>query len=769
MKGISHSYISLFFQGVLALVVFLAWDVSELQAQSFLRDLVTRSPGDLSKHHQEYDGVRGCVSCHVNQLGGDLEFSKCLDCHFEIRQRIEENRGYHRGKDQCSDCHSEHQGRDAYIFAPNPNWVEGYLYGPPDQQREMPAFDHSRDAQWPLIGKHQQVECADCHNTYRRHYQTGEATETRSYLGAPTACYDCHADVYRHEFSRSEWLICTDCHSSGIESWKRMASPMPFNHNTTRYPLVGLHRSVGCVDCHQVQPGESSVTRFAPLPFQQCTDCHYDVHEGKFGSDCESCHSVFKKWTVVEPVAPELKDFDHNKTRFPLKGYHQAVSCESCHYSEEKKYKFPDTGFQECSHCHGLPHGNQFANQSCQDCHVEERRFTESSFDLARHQKTDFPLVGKHQFIQCNQCHHQGQFQELAFGECSDCHVNVHPERQIDRTCHDCHNTTSFAWIDFDHDRQTNFRLTGKHQDVACLSCHVEQIFKNMPASNDEPNCQSCHADPHGAAMSNQCADCHRTEGFHLVRNFQHSDFGFQLDGRHAEISCQNCHPQHLLQDYSIPGSSGAWSAKACVHCHIDVHQGAYGTQCESCHNTSRFEVVGGEKVHDLGFFKLEGAHDQLDCQACHRPDTNLQGLGSLCAWCHEADDIHLGAFGLECQDCHTQTAWHPSTFRHNTTGFRLTGAHRFASCESCHVNQVYQGLPSDCYFCHVDSFVSTFTQDPDPHGGGRNVVVTDCEQCHVPIDWRIRRGGGYNVWGWGVGGSGLRRLSISGLGGGLR
>lgn len=704
---------------------------------------MTRSPGDLSKYHQEWDSVSGCVSCHVNQLGGDLAEGKCLDCHPKIASRIEEDRGYHRGKTICSDCHQEHAGREAYIFAPSPNWVDGYTYGPEDSPKQMPAFDHGADAQWPLRGKHAAVECNDCHTQQRTHYKTGAKSETRTFLGASTRCYDCHQDVYKHEFSRNEWLDCETCHSSSIQSWKRLSQPMPFDHNTTDYPLQGLHRPVACASCHSPQPGKVPVTTFAPLAFGQCTDCHADPHQGKFGSDCESCHSVFQEWNDVKVAETGMEGFDHNTTAFPLNGYHKAVACESCHYREDGSYKFQDRPFAACSDCHGLPHGEQFAGQSCQDCHTEEQKFYESTYSLERHNQTDFALDGKHQVLNCQSCHSNGIFENLPHESCSNCHVNVHPERQIDRECQDCHNTTSFSWIQFDHNRQTDFNLTGKHQEVACLSCHVDQIFKNMPADNANPNCQMCHADPHGDAMPNACADCHRTEGFQLVRNFDHGEFGFVLDGRHSEISCQSCHPKHLLSDYKIPNVAPGANAQACVNCHMDVHDGAYGSQCQSCHNTSRFEVAGGEKVHDLGFFELKGAHDQMDCQTCHTADTNLQGLGPACGWCHEKDDIHLGAFGLECQDCHSQEAWFPSQFKHNTTAFRLTGAHRFVACESCHVNQVYSGLPNDCYFCHVDSFVNTLTSIPDPHQGGRDAALLDCSSCHVPVDWKIRRGGG--------------------------
>ncbi len=39
--------------------------------------------------------------------------------------------------------------------------------------------------------------------------------------------------------------------------------------------------------------------------------------------------------------------------------------------------------------------------------------------------------------------------------------------------------------------------------------------------------------------------------------------------------------------------------------------------------------------------------------------------------------------------------------FDHVATGFALTGAHRDAKCESCHLNGVLKGTPKECSSCH--------------------------------------------------------------------
>jgi hypothetical protein len=48
-----------------------------------------------------------------------------------------------------------------------------------------------------------------------------------------------------------------------------------FDHDQTRFPLVGAHSQVPCVACHVEEPGPEGVmmTRYRPLP-TDCTDCH---------------------------------------------------------------------------------------------------------------------------------------------------------------------------------------------------------------------------------------------------------------------------------------------------------------------------------------------------------------------------------------------------------------------------------------------------------------------------------------------------------------
>ena len=71
---------------------------------------------------------------------------------------------------------------------------------------------------------------------------------------------------------------CADCHIE--RGW----SETHFDHAATRFPLTGRHRDVECGLCHPAERYEQTA--------MECQSCHglNDVHLGRFGSDCGTCH-----------------------------------------------------------------------------------------------------------------------------------------------------------------------------------------------------------------------------------------------------------------------------------------------------------------------------------------------------------------------------------------------------------------------------------------------------------------------------------------------
>ena len=68
-------------------------------------------------------------------------------------------------------------------------------------------------------------------------------------------------------------------------------------------------------------------------------------------------------------------------------------------------------------------------------------------------------------------------------------------------------------------------------------------------------------------------------------------------------------------------------------------------------------------------------------------------------------------------------------SFDHFTTGFPLTGKHRFLDCSSCHVGGLFKGTPLECYLCHNRS------RAPGKHP--QHVPSSNiCDDCHTTESW---------------------------------
>ncbi len=642
------------------------------------------NPGPLAQPHESLEGIKNCTTCHATARG--VPDQKCLICHLEIQQRLAQKRGYHaRQTQQCIACHNEHKGK---------------TYDLAGLSRLL--FDHG-DTGWPLTGGHIKAECRKCHTQARTNVQTKQLSQRPTYLDTKTDCLSCHADPHNSE--DIDFKKCQRCHTT--VDWEKPKSRMNFNHNQeTEFKLTGAHVRVNCYDCHKKKV-------WKPLPHSQCTDCHVDPHNGQFGIKCEDCHNT-TTWRKAFTKEGGSKTFDHNKTRFPLTGQHKEVSCKRCHGPVIGKM----SGFEQCRGCHNNPHGNQFkelwkVQKECTACHLTDG-WNILSFQHNRDSR--YELVEKHKLVPCEQCHIDRKYRWLTkTPDCDTCHQDVH-RGQFSKICAQCHTQKGFGDLIFDHNRDSPFPLVGKHQYVNCSRCHLEGRYKGIDRS-----CQGCHGDFHKGELGQECTRCHSPVAFNEVEFDHNRESRFKLDGEHVKNQCNQC---HLDYRYKFPSFE-------CATCHLDVHQGSFGSSCERCHMTSSFTVRTG--FHDFGEFSLGGAHDRVDCLVCHGPKSAIRPSQTQCSSCHK--DPHMNSLGHACYNCHTQFKWLPSTFRHNQTGFELSGAHRFLSCDRCHFNRVFGGLPQDCPFCHTKDF-----KNPSifpPHQGA---VGLPCNNCHFTFGWRPTR-----------------------------
>ena len=572
-------------------------------------------PGEVIQKHAEAEA--NCENCH-SHFSKKQQDELCVKCHSheDIGRDLAEKKGYHglMKRQSCAVCHAEHKGRNANIM-------------PLDEKN----FDH-KVTNFELKDKHQKVECKECHLPKKKRRE------------APLDCYGCHKKDDKHKGVLGK--KCEECHNA--KSWKE--KDVFFDHDKTKFPLKNAHADpkVRCVDCHPkdhykhtpIACNECHKTdddkkghrgRFGPkceachtdkdwktikfnhdkdtkYPLRgkhadkkvRCEDCHTgndvykdklkqacitchqqdDKHRGAEGDKCEKCHTE-KDWK-------DTPQFDHDKTRFPLKGGHAdpKVKCEDCHKSKV----YTDTP-RDCWSCHKKDdedkgHRGRFGKK-CEDCHGEKDWKT-IKFDHDR--DTKYPLRGKHadkKKVRCDDCHTGNDvYKDKLKQACLVCHQKDDKHRGVEgNLCEQCH--TEIDWKTtkdkFDHGL-TRFPLLGGHADkkVKCEDCHKTQAYSQAPR-----DCWACHEkdDKHKKRLGKLCEDCHNAVDWKRW-DFDHDTrTHFKIDGAHKKLTCYDCHSKPS-DDAKLP--------MACVSCHEsdDVHGGSFSKQCERCHVTKDWRTI---------------------------------------------------------------------------------------------------------------------------------------------------------------------------------
>ena len=72
-------------------------------------------PGQVIAGHADIEPE--CSSCHT-MFDRSAQRQLCMDCHEDVAADVDASKGYHglhpeASNDQCSSCHTEHDGRDA--------------------------------------------------------------------------------------------------------------------------------------------------------------------------------------------------------------------------------------------------------------------------------------------------------------------------------------------------------------------------------------------------------------------------------------------------------------------------------------------------------------------------------------------------------------------------------------------------------------------------------------------------------------------------------
>jgi hypothetical protein len=442
------------------------------------------SPGSLSaksraglvlqgyESHAEFE--QNCQLCHQPLETGQAEL--CLDCHMPVEVQIQTGSSLHgviERADRCSDCHSEHQGRDFDLL-----------------RDALVRFDHSVTTfslDWHQLDYDAApMKCTGCHAMAPEFSFTVEKCEE---------CHRTEDSDFIQQHVRDFGKACLDCH----DGKDRMTG---FDHQTTGFPLQGKHAAVACVGCHAGVGFENTPS--------QCMDCHAEpeIHRGAFNSECVSCHSP-QAW---KPASLNGRHFIHAvQAGFSLErhGIDYAgalMTCKSCH---------PDSidvfGLPACIDCHANQeaafmdqHTSQFGTE-CLACHDGVDRM--SNFEHNR----VFPLEGRHAEIKCETCHAEKSFQGTP-ADCGGCHAE--PEIHagfFGAQCQYCHTSTSWTPAQM---RMHNFPPDHGGQGlIDCQTCHLDTYV--------DYTCFGCHehqtqpvAESHAQAGITAeelpaCAQCH--------------------------------------------------------------------------------------------------------------------------------------------------------------------------------------------------------------------------------------------------------------------
>jgi hypothetical protein len=719
------------------------------------------APGQMIEGHKDLE-QSDCLKCH--DAGQGVPDTKCLACHKELNRQVRAGTSFHgQTKKNCIECHSDHKGRafDTTLI---------------DEKK----FDHAKTG-YSMEGKHADLKCSECHNEKRDKKST--RTGDIRYFGKENTCNSCHKKHDVHYF-KGDWAAkeCNACH--GTKTWK---SEIKFDHTRdAKYKLVGKHAQMKCAECHNPEKDKrASKYNWPTLEKSECLACHEDTHKTllspKFrGGDCTQCHSQ-TVWKIPK--------FDHGVTSYRLKGKHDETQCIDCHKQapgvaakDTKHYNW--TGLStRCLSCHKEEHyfGTKPSPHlgdlnACSKCHTERDWKTTHSFNHTS--DTRFAITGKHLDVSCAKCHLPStkaghsekaksvvpagnakgiyQWSDLQSKTCELCHTNPHLKQftkdTLKKSCTECH--TSEGWKvfpkkadkNFNHS-QTRFELTGSHQGMSCNKCHVKdgkQIFKF--ASQAQQFCVDCHDNQHldqfhKDRSAQSCAECHSTTTFSKLKPFDHSRTAFTLRGAHADLKCNDCHsataksfltkPPKVKHQFLFPGLG----AKGCTTCHDDYHKGQLSNECQKCHSEKSWKKPNFVHNRDSSF-KLSGEHEDLKCNACHKPRkgevvvfagvrspvVQFKPIPSKCSDCHK--DIHKGNFGSRCEECHADTGWKKTKDFHRN--FTLHGSHFLAECSECHRdNARLAGMSTRCQVCH---------QRDDVHSG----TLPSCDECHRQEVWEV-------------------------------
>jgi hypothetical protein len=339
------------------------------------------------------------------------------------------------------------------------------------------------------------------------------------------------------------------------------------------------------------------------------------------------CHNE-NGWGVVNPSQALGENF-HDATRFPLKGLHRDVKCQSCHGPfGSRPVQYKGLAFHKCGDCHPDGHEGQLAARAgaapadCGDCHAVTGFHRRGS--SSRSTQDPVPADGRAprdrlsavissmlsspggSTRRCGPSWPASGGERVALvtmrpkrapGDCSDCHRDPHQGQFAAQTmagddCAACHTTESSREGSLDHNRDSRFadRRAAKRP----ASCHKREAHPRRRPGGDPIQTSRCpvravtsmntgdssrRARTHEASGAKRrrqdCSFCHLTDSFKKT-SFTHQDrrfTTFALAGKHSSLPCGSCAARADRRRHPDGATDPCPRLRGC---HADFHHGAF-------------------------------------------------------------------------------------------------------------------------------------------------------------------------------------------------
>ena len=504
----------------------------------------------------------------------------------------------------------------------------------------------------------------------------------------------------------------------------------------------------------------------------------FSGHVATFGNDCGTCHtsaaSAFASWAGGK--------FTHAVTD---------TNCSNCHNGAtatglKTPPHIPVTGIQ-CSSCHtntaasfvtytmGAPGHTAVSSSRCDSCH--NGAYTSEGTTGAQGTAA-FPGHVATFGNDCVTCHTSAASAFVSWTGGKFTHAVT------DTNCSNCHNGTAATGLK----TPPHIPVTG----IQCSSCHTNTAASFVTYTMGAPGhtavsssrCDSCHngaytsegttgaqgtaAFPgHVATFGNDCVTCHTSAASAFV-----SWTGGKFTHAVTDTNCSNCHNGTTATGLKTPPHVPVTGIQ-CSNCHVNTaasfttytmglpgHTSVSANRCDSCHNGS-FTSEGTTGAQGTASFANHVATAGRDCVACHTSSTSAfaswaggkythVAADTNCSNCHNGATAtglktppHVPVTGIQCSNCHVNTAASFVTYTMGLPGHTSVSASR---CDSCHNGSFTsegtsgaQGTASfpnhvatsgkDCITCHTSS-ASAFVS----WSGGiytHAAADTNCSNCH--------------------------------------